>query len=55
MSSTMLARPIIATEALWGAVATEAQVESTVRALREHRFDVEVVQDAAAAVRPSSR
>ncbi len=49
MSSTTLARPIVEAGALWSATATEAQVESTVSALREHGFDVHVVDDAAAA------
>jgi len=49
MSSTTLDRPISQIEAGWAAVATEAQIETTVAALREHGFDVHVVDDETAA------
>jgi hypothetical protein len=49
MSSTTLERPISKAEASWAAVATEAQIETTVAALRGHGFDAQVVDDEAAA------
>jgi hypothetical protein len=49
MSSTALARPIVHKEPRWAAVASEAEIQSTVGALRQHGFDVQVVDDEAAA------
>jgi hypothetical protein len=49
MSSTALARPIVHTEPHWADVASESEIRSTVAALREHGFEVQVVDDEAAA------
>ena len=49
MSLSTLDRPSEQSAPEWGAVATEEQIASTVSALRERGFDVEVVDDADAA------
>ena len=49
MSSTTLAHPLSQTEAQWADVASESEIQSAAGALREHGFDVQVVDDEAAA------
>jgi hypothetical protein len=49
MSSIAVARPFVHTEPHWADVASEPEIKSTVAALREHGFDVQVVDDEAAA------
>lgn len=49
MPSTTLTRPSAATDSRWADVATDEQIASTVAALRERGFDVQVVADGDAA------
>lgn len=49
MSSATLTRPAAAVEAHWAAVATDEQIATTVAALRERGFEVQVVDDGDAA------
>ena len=49
MSMTTLTRPSVAAESQWADVATDEQITSTVAALRERGFEVQVVADGDAA------